>query len=88
MTEIKMIYLFIWMMLAFVIGAYYSFQALQNRKEEYLVKIFRIMMTPIPFDKKYFTEKGLEYRKKALMTSWIGLAGFIIIVIIISTMNQ
>lgn len=83
-----MIYLAIWMIVLFLIGAYYSFQALENRKEEYLVKIFRIMMTPMPFDKKYYTEKGLEYRKKALITSGIGLAGFIIIVIIISTMNQ
>jgi hypothetical protein len=44
-------------------------------------------MTPMPFDKKYFTEKGLEYRKKALVAGWIGVAGFIIIAIIISTVN-
>lgn len=44
-------------------------------------------MTPMPFDKKYFTEKGLEYRKKALIVGWIGAAGFIIIAIIISTMK-
>lgn len=82
-----MIFLFIWMIIIIPISWYYSFQALENRKEEYLGKVYRVMMTPMPFDKKYFTEKGLEYRKKALVAGWIGVTGFIIIAIIISIGN-
>ena len=78
-----MIYLFIWIVITFLIGAYYSFQAIENRKEEYLDKLYRVMWTPFPFDKKYYTEKGLRYRDKALITAFIGFIGFIIIVITI-----
>jgi hypothetical protein len=63
------------------ISWYYSFKALENRKEEYLDKLFRVMNTPFPFDEKYYTEKGLTYRNKALLTGLIGFIGFIIIVI-------
>jgi hypothetical protein len=83
-----MTYLIIWMLITMSISIYFAFKAMSYVKEEYWGKIMRVIMTPFPFEKKFYTEVGLKYRKRALLTGLIGFIGFITIVIIIVINNH
>ena len=79
-----MIFLFIWVIICLSFSYYYGVKAYNNLKEEYTGKFFRVMMMPYPFDEKYYTEKGLEYRNKGLWFGMMGGIGFFIIAVLIS----
>ena len=71
-------YNFSLMFLGFFLYGFYSIKALMNLSNEGLDKLFYVWFFYIGAENKYFTQKGLKYRKISYIMAGILLFGFIL----------